>query len=105
VGDGWRRRVETVWPAAAAGGGDGRALPSAAAACGGVGGVRREERRPPGAALPPLDPAGGRAPELRRLTVLLTTTEYAGRLDAAARLESDAAHEISRSAASPWDLR
>jgi hypothetical protein len=101
-GGGWRR----CGPAAGGGiGGDGRALPSMAVACGGVGGVRREERQLPGAALPPSDPAGGRAPESRRLTVLHATTECAGRLEAAARLESVAAHEISRSAASPWDLR
>uniref|UniRef100_A0A0E0BFT1 DUF834 domain-containing protein n=1 Tax=Oryza glumipatula TaxID=40148 RepID=A0A0E0BFT1_9ORYZ len=79
VGAGWRqRRVETVQPAAGGGiGGDGRALPSSSAASGGIGDVQREEWRPLGGALPPPDPAGGRAPEPRHLTILRTTTECA----------------------------
>uniref|UniRef100_A0A0E0HEM6 Uncharacterized protein n=1 Tax=Oryza nivara TaxID=4536 RepID=A0A0E0HEM6_ORYNI len=76
VGTGWRQRVETVRPAAGGGiGGDGRALPSSSAASGGIGGVQREEWRPLGGALPPPDPAGERAPEPRRLTILCAITE------------------------------
>uniref|UniRef100_A0A0E0IYQ1 Uncharacterized protein n=1 Tax=Oryza nivara TaxID=4536 RepID=A0A0E0IYQ1_ORYNI len=78
VGAGWRRRVEMVQPAAGGGiGGDGRALPSSSAASGGIDDVQREERRPLGGALPPPDPARGRAPEPRHLTILRATTECA----------------------------